>query len=325
LTSNYTYSKPTSFGWIPQKHWVLGAAFALDNNDVPNVLYRAAPDYPIMYTTQAAPNLWNFQKVVDGPVSENMKLLFDSQNRPNVAFVDTALQRLRLAILDGGLWSFRTVDTAPQFQYGTTDFLFDLGPDDKPHFSWHDSNDEMMYARPNDSNGWDIEDINGIADAHVSDMKVDSLGRVHLVYDLFTGSVHTGGLHYGVNDSEPTWHTERINGLLNFGQGEHTLSIDTENKPHIFTLDSAFLGPDILKHISPDGVGWTIDTVDSWSGIFAGLEAISAEINAYGIHVLYVNDAQDVQYAFKAIPEPAAMTLLTLSAAAGLTRRKNAC
>jgi len=299
---SYQYVARQGGSWTPQQTFDNGYDFEPDKSGRPSVLVRAAPTYDLALSTRQDNGTWTNQTIALAQVSTVMSLAYDSLNRAHVAYVDPAAKELRYASFNGTSWNTATVATGNEFQYGNSGFDFKLDSADQAHFAWSAFGGALTYARPVGSS-WQIAPVPDAPNAYPWDLQIDSAGRAHLAYDLSTGSAVTGGLHYGLFDGT-SWETQRISGLDYFGAGQTKLAIDALNNPHLFTLDRAFDGPDLLRHVYWANSVWTNEPITEWDNTVFGPEAISVELAADGYHVLYSTDAMNVFHAFLAVPEP---------------------
>jgi hypothetical protein len=171
------------------------------------------------------------------------------------------------------------------------------------HFAWQDGADHLQYAKPNGTT-WQISSPFPTLSASPLDMAVDSAGKIHLAYDVFTGNLFTGGLFYS-SLSGSTWTGGRIPGLDAFGAERSKVVVDSSNQPHLFTYDATFSGPEKLKHLYRDGGGnWTSETIDQYTNTSSGPEDIEATYDSNGFHVLYSTSAEKIYYASQSVGIP---------------------
>ena len=294
---DFHYSRRGEAGW--QRHAVIdnADAFALDQNG------------DRFFVTAPGPNFYpNFQVLLDNGLllgqqlaatrfSEVVFLDFDSQNRPQIGWVDTTAKQLKHSFWTGTAWTTRTVASGTEFGFGNSSFSATLDSADRMHFSWQNEADRLQYAKPNGAT-WQISSPFPTQNARPFDMTTDTAGNVHLAYDVSTGSVHTGGLFYSLYNGT-SWASGRIPNLDAFGSGRSQVVVDAAGEPHIFTYDSTFSGPAKLKHVYRMDGTWTNETLDTPTGNSSGPDSIEAMLDASGMHVLYSTGGKNVYYAFQ--------------------------
>lgn len=271
-------------------------AFAVDDNDDRYFVNVVAPDYYPHFSIQLDNGLVLQQKLANTRISSEVFLDFDSLNRPQIGYVDTTARQLKHTFWNGSSWATRTVASGPEFQYGNSGFTATLDDADQMHFAWGNFDTGLMkYAKPNGST-WQVSTPFPTLDASPYDIAVEANGNVHLAYDVSTGSLFTGGLFYALY-SGSIWNGGRVTGLESFGAGRSRLVVDETGAPHLFTYDSAFSGPEYLKHVYRENGVWVSETIDSYTGGSSGPEAIEARLDQYGYHVLYSTGHQNIFYA----------------------------
>jgi hypothetical protein len=322
LGGNFQYLTRQGGTWNLQKTFSNGDDLALDNFGRPSVLGRFSAPYNLSSSTKQDDGTWAPQTVALAPVSATAKLLFDSSNRPNIAYINPQAKELRLTRFNGSSWDTRVVGTGLAFRFGNSSFAFDLDNSDQAHFAWSNDASELVYAKPN-GDSWQIAGVAGAYDDSISDLQVDAAGNVHLSFSRYTGFVSTGGLHYAQLNGD-TWSVERLNGLLGFAPDLSKIAIDSEGNPHLFTMDQGFSGPKFLKHIYWANNSWQIEVIDQWTSNISGPEAISVAVGKDGFHVLYATGNENLHHAFLAVPEPSALALAsTAFVALGMICRRS--
>jgi len=243
------------------------STFALDHNGTPFFVSTPSPNFYPQFQTVLGNGIVLGQQLAATRISESVFLDFDSQNRPQIGWLDSTRRAAEYSFWNGASWTTRTVATSSQLSSGSQSFVAALDSNDQMHFAWQDAADHLQYAKPNGTT-WQISSPFPTLDARPLDMAVDSTGKVNLAYDVFTGNVFTGGLFFN-SLSGSTWTGGRIPGLDAFGAERSKIVADSSNQPHIFTFDSTFSGPQKLKHLYRDSGGnWTSETIDQYNQHF---------------------------------------------------------
>jgi hypothetical protein len=296
---DFVYSRRGSSGWQRQGIIDNADAFALDRNG------------DRFFVSTPGPNFYpNFQILLDNGLvlghqlaatrsSDVVFLDFDSQNRPQIGWVDTTAQQLKHSFWNGTAWTTRTVATNPQFRFGNSGFVAALDDADQIHFAWQNDLDRLQYAKPAGAT-WQISSPFPTSNASPYDMVVDTNGNLHLAYDVSTGNVFTGGLFYSSYNGS-TWSGGRVSGLDSFGVGGSNIVVDSGGEPHLFTYDSTFSGPKTLKHVYRNGGAWANETIDSYTSNTSGPDNIEAMLDERGYHVLYATGESEIFYAFQPV------------------------
>jgi hypothetical protein len=303
FTSNggWKYKIRGASGWTDRFTIPSGDAFALDGNDDPYFITSPSPNFYPQFQILLDNNLLLGQQLFGGSISENVFLDFDAQDRPQVGYVDPAARQLKHAAWNGSQWLTRIVATGNEFQFGSSDFTATLDGQGAMHFAWRNASNVLRYAKPT-STSWTLSSPVSTADARPYDLDVDDAGNVHLAYDVFTGSTATGGLHYGKFNGS-SWSVGRVSGLDGSGAARTQVVADETGAAHLFTYDSVFRGPDVLKHVFREDGVWTSETLDSRDSNFSGPETIEAMWANGNFHVLFATGNKEIYYAY----QPAAL------------------
>lgn len=290
------YARRTQSGWQQVGTLENADAFALDEAGDPFFVNVVSPEFHPHFNIMLENGLVLSHKLASTRVGD-VFLDFDSQNYPQVGYVDTTARQLKHASWNGTTWSTRTVASSPDFQYANTSLVASLDNNDQMHFAWGSFDENVLkYAKPTGAT-WQVSTPFGSTDAFPYDIDVDASNNVHLAYNVFTGLVSTGGLFYSQHNGS-SWSGGRIPGLDGFGGGRSKVVVDDSGAPHLFSYDSTFAGPDKLKHIYQQSGSWVNETIDSYTSGVSGPDEIEAMIDDTGMHVIYSTGNETVHYAF---------------------------
>jgi hypothetical protein len=226
----------------------------------------AAPSGPVALT-------WEIQEIDTGT---KPAIALSSDGTPNVAYMLEAMPGfVKNAVLNGDSWDITTV--VDGYLYGPLDIV--IGPDDIPHITYHDHQDERQfrpelgdavhaYRAPDGE--WRVEAAFGQGhDGWDNRITVDAEGRPHMsaIDPLeFAGD----GVTYYRRNGPGNWTVESI------GSGDLTykystsIAVDPEGVPHITYYDQ---GGNDLALASRGNNGWDIAHIDTdgETGLFSSL------------------------------------------------------
>jgi hypothetical protein len=296
---DFIYSRREEAGWQRKAVIDNGSAFAVDQAGDPFFINEPGPNFYPHFQILLDNGLLLGQQLAATRISDGAYLDFDKQNRPHLGWVDTTAQQLKHSFWNGTSWTTRTVASGPEFRFGNSSYVATLDDADQMHFAWPTEADRLQYAKPN-GNAWQISSPFPTQNARPFDIDVDASGNLHLAYDHSTGNVFTGGLTYSLYNGS-TWAGGRIPDLEAFGAGRSKIVADAAGEPHIFSYDSAFSGPDKLKHIYRENGAWVNETIDMYTSNTSGPDNIEAAIDAQGLHVLYSTGNKQIYYAFQPV------------------------
>ena len=291
---DFRHSIRTESGWSSPATIIDGLAFALDRDDNTYFAAYSGATFDLEFQYRQ-PSGFTLGKIIEtNPISSNVSLLFDSQNRPQIAYVDTTSRNLELARWTGTAWTTSIIATGPRWQYGNSDFIAALDSQDRMHFAWGGFNDALQYAKPNGSS-WTIQNVNSETNSYPDDIAFDANGSAVMTFERISGTA-TGSYYATTNGT--TWTAQKITRLNNFVRNESQIVLDAQGTPHLILFDSVFLGDTFLKHLTRSGSTWTSENIANWDPEVNGPAAVTALRDARGIHVLYTDDFENAKYAF---------------------------
>ncbi|HLA84338.1 MAG TPA: dockerin type I domain-containing protein [Thermoguttaceae bacterium] len=277
-------------------------SLALDSTGRPYVaftLYQNGKFYlALSHRTDAG--TWETSSFPTSP-AENprfMSLDFDSQDRPHIAYKDTAAQTLRHAYRSGSVWTSETVLSNPAFQFVNQDVRIAMGDGDTPHFLWNDYDvDSIKHTRWTGSS-FQTQTIGTGLDGS---MVFDSANSLHLCYakdfNYMTHAVFSGG----------SWSTGSV---IDDWSDDGAIAIDLLDRPHV-VYRRIYPGSslDTLKHAAWNGAGWTTQNIAQWTSTISGPETEAVVIDGSNrMHVLFTDDSRDLYYATCDLGRELAMT-----------------
>ena len=117
-------------------------ALALDSDDRPHIAYFDADTGALAYAHLVAGpggDVWRYDVIDSGNVGRYVSIDLDSAGRPYVSYYDSAGDALKVAFLDGGLWTVETVAAGGNYA------SLVVGPDDQPRVSYSVES-QLYYA-----------------------------------------------------------------------------------------------------------------------------------------------------------------------------------
>lgn len=295
--------------------------FALDNVDKPFFVAKTGPDFSPELIYRDDQGIQQAIPIANHRVGTIQLIGFDSQNRPHVGYNDPDTEELIHSRWDGVSWTPRVVATGSNFRFANSWFTATIDANDRAHFLWDDDSDQLQYAEPT-AMGWTIDPLFMDQDVFPYNMQIDQQGDIHFAHHVFTGSLLTGGLFYGViEDGAPR--NERIPVAKNFGASRAMIVLDDDQLPNIFSYDAAFRAPVDLVHYQLTKDGWESTIIDTHPDPqFSGPDQIVAAYGGGRHHVLFSTGDRDIFYAVQTIPEPTAGCLLSVATAMAVHARR---
>jgi hypothetical protein len=207
---------------------------------------------------------WEFQTVdTVGNAGSGCSLALDSNDSPHISYIHDGISRsLRYAVLNGGSWSFETIDGSPSV-YSAMERSLALDHNDVPMVAYaHRSGQAkwLSYASRN-AGGWQSQVVDDSFYNWPRDctLLVDPAGQVHLSYfSSYSYEVRYATLSQGA------WNKERISfrPLYSSSQGIQIMAadmiLDETGTPFIAAVNPPQL--DMLgARLTPNG--WTVENL----------------------------------------------------------------
>jgi len=160
------------------------AALALDSEKRACVSYFDG-SRDLFYTVRNGPSSWSRQRVDSGPdaIHGSTRLVFDTTTGlPRIGYFSKSTSDLRYAAYDGTEWTVMILATGLP-ETGTDRGLtaFDLDNDGRPHFAYHDSDDNTVTYAFHDGTEWSKETISSTCGGYC-DLVVTSSGLPIVCY-----------------------------------------------------------------------------------------------------------------------------------------------
>jgi outer membrane protein assembly factor BamB len=230
---------------------------------------------------------WSIETVdSNGDVGWDTSIVVDSNNHPNIGYVDDYNSDLKYAKWSGTSWSIQTVDSG----FVLPDCSLALDSNNQPNMCYVTGNFELKYAKWANTS-WSIETIDTIgANGGWVSLTIDSNDNPHISY-LVDSSV--GDLKYATK-SGISWIKETVDSVGHVG-AYSSIAVDSNNKPHISYYDAT---NHRLKYANKTGSAWLKEVVDS-DGDPGAFTSIALDSNNNPYISYFVFGSLDLRFAKK--------------------------
>lgn len=217
----------------------------------------------LSFSTPVLAQTWNIEVVdSEGAVGRFSSIAIDDQDYPHISYFDWTNQDLKYASWNGSDWELETVDSIGMVGRYSSLALDSSGQPRIAYFDYPDGG--LKYASWNGSS-WDIEYVDPACSQYHISLALDSQGLPHISYFDYFGSLEKLMHAYWTGSS---WEIETIV-ETNSGSNSNTLSIDSNDNPHVAYSDNI----EGLMYAHFNGSVWETQVIDSsYIGSYASFE-----------------------------------------------------
>ena len=227
---------------------------ALDNLNHPHIAYGGDD----LFYANFDGVTWDIQ-VVDAPqngfAGSSASIALDGSGNPHIGYHGEG--KAKYAIWNGNSWDITAIANTDYNQSNET-VIMALDSNNIPHFVFSDLSGGGLQYAVKDSNGWNIERIDGGGES--LSLALSDSGEPHLAYYKYDGAASAYDLIYAQH-TVSGWISETLATISEDWDKDVSIRLDSLGQPHIAYFRSPFMVE--LVYAYKSGAVWTSQTVQS--------------------------------------------------------------